>query len=243
MTLRAVAELIEASRHAVALTGAGVSTESGIPDFRSDSGLWRDVSPMDVASIDGFREDPERFYRFWAPKLLSLKDAEPSAAHRLLAGLESRGRMQAVVTQNIDGLHQKAGSTRVLEVHGTFREFRCLACGTETTMEVLEPCAALPACTSCGATRLRPKVVLFGEMLPAAFGLAEMEVRAADLLIVMGTSLEVYPVAGLVPLARRSRAKVIILNRDETALDDEADLVVNDELGATCGQLITLLGL
>ncbi|MEM1417017.1 MAG: NAD-dependent deacylase [Myxococcota bacterium] len=244
-----LARWIDQARHVVALTGAGVSTESGIPDFRSAAGLWSQSDPMDVASIDGFRADPGRFYRFWAEKFAAFVDAPPSRAHRLLAGLEGRGRMQAIVTQNIDGLHQRAGSRNVLEVHGTFQRVRCLSCGNEESLGevfgrvVMEEGAAPPSCPVCGHTMLKPDVVLFGEMLPPIFQVAERESRDADLFLVLGTSLEVFPVAGLAPLAKRTGARVVILNRDPTPYDREADLVLQGELGAISRELTSLLGL
>ncbi len=244
-----LARWIDEARHVVALTGAGVSTESGIPDFRSAAGLWTASDPMDVASIGGFRADPGRFYRFWKEKFAAFVDAAPSSAHRLLAGLEARGRMQAVITQNIDGLHQRAGSRRVLEVHGTFQRVRCLSCGNDEPLADvfarvdLTPGAAPPRCPVCDHPLLKPDVVLFGEMLPPLFQEAEAEAREADLMLVMGTSLEVYPVAGLAPLAKAEGARVVVLNRDPTPFDGGADLVLHGELGALSGELRSLLGL
>ncbi len=239
-----VARWIDRARHAVALTGAGVSTESGIPDFRSDAGLWRDVDPMDVASTAGFEEDPARFYRFWLPKLETIRNAQPSAAHRFLARLESRGRMQAVITQNIDGLHQRAGSRRVLEMHGSFRTLRCQACGAKMPIErALDSGKPVPQCAECGAERMRPEVVLFGDMLGPVLRDAEQEIREADLLLCLGSSLAVHPVAGLVPLARRTGAKVVILNREGTSMDDEADLVLRGELEDLVREVAAPLGL
>lgn len=239
--LEAIAAAIERARYVVALTGAGVSTESGIPDFRSDEGLWKDADPMEVSSIDGFREDPARFYRFWRGALRPLQNAPPSKAHELLAYLESRGRVQAVITQNVDGLHQRAGSRSVLEVHGTFQRVRCLECGHELRIDAVLEGEGVPACPACGALRLKPDVVLFGEMLPPVFSQAESEVRQADLLLVLGTSLTVFPVAGLVPLAAQTGAEVVLLNRDRTPYDDDATLVAHGELGAMCGELLNLL--
>ncbi|HJK90979.1 MAG TPA: NAD-dependent deacylase [Polyangiaceae bacterium LLY-WYZ-15_(1-7)] len=248
MPVAELAGLLEDARYVVALTGAGVSTESGIPDFRGDSGLWQDANPMDVASIDGFLEDPARFYRFWREKFAMLAAAKPNLAHRLLAGLEMRGRMHSVVTQNIDGLHQKAGSSRVLEVHGSFRRLRCLECEAEEDIESLfrryeGKEAEAPRCTHCGSASLKPDVVLFGEMLPKAFKEAEAEVQEADVLLAMGTSLGVYPVAGLLPLAKRTGAKVAIINRDPTPFDEDADIVIRAELGKTSRELMTMLNL
>ncbi len=241
--IRDLAMMLEEARHAVALTGAGVSTESGIPDFRGNAGLWQDADPMEVSSIDGFEADPDRFYAFWKDKFASLVSATPNDAHRLLAGLESRGRMAAVITQNIDGLHQRAGSTNVHEVHGSFRTVKCLACGQTGTIEELFARENPATCTHCGQKRVKPDVVLFGEMLTSAFAAAEASAREADVLIAMGTSLGVYPVAGLVGEALRNGAKVVILNRDETPYDSEADLVIHGELGPTSRELMTLLGM
>ena len=240
-----VARWIDEARHLVALTGAGVSTESGIPDFRSDAGLWRDVDPMDVASTAGFEEDPERFYRFWLPKLGVIQSAQPSSAHRFLARLESRGRMQAVITQNVDGLHQRAGSRRVLEMHGSFRSVRCRSCHHRS--ELLTALGSAPnqppVCPACGSTQMKPEVVLFGDLLGPVLGEAEEEVRQADLLLCLGSSLAVFPVAGLVPLAKRNGARVVILNREATGMDDEADALLRGELEDLVRELAAPLGL
>lgn len=241
-----LASWIRDARHAVALTGAGVSTESGIPDFRSPGGgLWNDVDPMEVASIDGFHEDPAKFYRFWRSKFAALTAAEPNVAHRVLAALEARGRLQTVVTQNVDGLHGRAGSRRVVEVHGTFQTASCLHCGDRKPIhEVFELIDrdGLPSCAT-GEGLYKPDVVFFGEMLPASFQEGEAEVRRADLLLVLGSSLEVYPVADLVPAAKASGARVVILNRDPGPFDARADLVVHDQLGVTMSRLAAELGL
>ncbi len=243
-----LAKILEDSRYGVALTGAGVSTDSGIPDFRGDAGLWQDEDPMAVASIDGFQADPVRFYRFWKGKFGSLVDARPNPAHRLLAGLEMRGRLHAVVTQNVDGLHQAAGSHRVLEVHGTFRKVRCLSCDHVEELPALfrrmpGEVVEAPQCQACGAPKLKPDVVLFGEMLPPAFAEAETEVDQCDVMLVLGSSLGVYPVAGLVPRAKRAGAKLVIINRDPTPFDEDADLVIRRELGQTSRTLMTMLGI
>lgn len=243
-----LAEWLEECRHAVALTGAGVSTESGIPDFRSDAGLWGDADPMEVASIDGFNEDPKRFYAFWREKFAALAKAQPNSAHRLLAGLESRARVMAVVTQNIDGLHQKAGSKNVYEVHGSFQRLVCLECGKREGIDSLFARyegteAEVPACLGCGSPRIKPEVVLFGEDLPPSFGKAEKEVRESDLVLVMGSSLQVQPVSGLVPRAKQRGARVAIINRDPTVYDDIADLVIHGELGRVSTRLREMMHL
>lgn len=235
MSVDALAALLREATRAVSLTGAGVSTESGIPDFRSAShGLWRGHDPMRIASIEGFRREPRAFYAFWGERFAELGSARPNVTHRLLFALEEKGSLRGVITQNIDGLHQDAGSRAVLEVHGTYRSTRCLGCGaTGTLAEVVERVRAggLPIC-ECGEL-IKPDVVLFGEMLPPAFGDAERWARSCDVLLVLGSSLEVHPVAGLVPLAESAGARIAIVNRDPTPFDDIAEVVVRAELGAT----------
>lgn len=227
-----VAWLRESDR-AVALTGAGVSTDSGIPDFRSpSSGLWVQSDPTKVASIQGFRDDPAAFYAFWGDRFAALERSTPNVTHRVLAALEARGLVRAVITQNIDGLHQRAGSRHVLEVHGSWRRTRCTTCGERyDTLRVLEErrSGEVPRCDLCSGL-LKPDVVLFGEPLAQDFEDAERLVSQCDLLIVLGTSLEVWPVAGLAPRAREAGGRVAVVNRDPTAADAEADLVIHAEL-------------
>lgn len=236
-TVAALAEALRASRRAVVLTGAGVSTESGIPDFRSDAGVWTRADPMEVGSIDGFRENPQRFYDFWSGFFSGLHrpggEVRPSAMHLLLADLEKRGAIAAVITQNVDSLHQRAGSQRVIEVHGNWERTRCTRCGrTSSWKAVMSETGpgAVPTCELCGGM-VRPDVVLFGERLGPSFAEAEDEARAADLFVAMGTSLEVAPVSGLPHLAAEHGARFVIVNRDPTSLDDDADLIVRGELG------------
>lgn len=239
-----IAHLRGASR-AVALTGAGVSTESGIPDFRSDAGLWAEHDPMEVASISGFRKDPVGFYRFWSGKFGALAEASPNVSHNVLARLEQAGRLRSVVTQNIDGLHQRAGSEEVLEVHGTFQTVSCLECGRQESFSELVARfdqQTAPTCPECGGP-VKPAVVLFGEMLPPVMQVAEHRVRDADMLIVMGSSLEVYPVAGLVPMAIRSGIPVAILNRDPGPFDRDARWVIHDDLKRSMGAIRSALDL
>jgi NAD-dependent deacetylase len=227
-----LASLIRASRACVVLTGAGVSTASGIPDFRSDHGLWAHEDVGRVASIGGFRSDPRGFYDFWVGKLRVLEGARPNDAHRVLAKLEARGLVHGIVTQNVDGLHQDAGAREVMEVHGTFRTARCLGCGaryeTRKFLAELRP-GEEPSCAICSGL-VKPDVVLFGEALDPSFERASSLVRGCDLLISMGTSLEVAPVSGLVPLAVGHGAKLVIVNRDVTAYDDDAALVLGGDL-------------
>lgn len=208
------------------LTGAGVSTDSGIPDYRSATGVWAKVDPSEVASIRAWRTDPARVWAFYGARLHRLRDAEPNDAHRALVELERLGLVRAVVTQNIDSLHQRAGSREVVEVHGSIRSADCLACGAsvpaDEVLAQLEEDSA-PACPRCGDI-LKPGVVLFGEALPErAFARATELVRSAGLLLVVGTSLEVWPVAGL-PLEAEAFA---VVNRGPTALDDRAVLTID----------------
>jgi NAD-dependent protein deacetylase/lipoamidase len=240
MSVARLAALVRERGPVVVLTGAGVSTESGIPDFRSSSGLWAEVDPFEVATIDAFRRDPERVWGFYRERFRSLLAAEPNAAHRALAELEARGHVRAVVTQNIDTLHERAGSREVVEVHGSIRRAVCLRCGGEEALDgVLRQLEErdTPLCPSCGAV-LKPGVVLFGELLPVgAIERARQLAREAGLMLVVGSSLEVWPVAGL-PLESRSFA---IVNRGATPLDDRAVLTVDAGAGETLTALVEAL--
>ncbi len=228
-----LAELITASQPCVVLTGAGVSTESGIPDFRSPTGIWAQYDPMEYATIDAFRRDPAKVWDFYSKRLDVLKDAEPNAAHLALAELERRGLVEAVVTQNVDRLHELAGSRAVIEVHGSIRTSSCLACGHREPFERVVELLPVPACDRCGAV-LKPDVVMFGEPMPEAeFERASALVRGARLLLVVGSSLEVYPVAGLPEEALASGAKLAIVNRSPTPYDGRADLRIDAPAGVT----------
>ena len=232
--------MLQEAQYAVALTGAGVSTDSGIPDFRSPtSGLWAQYNPMEVASLGGFRSNPQRFYEFWRQRFARLADAQPNITHRVLAELEARGYLKCVITQNIDDLHRRAGSQRVLEVHGNYMRGLCLGCKrTYTIQEIFEKVERhrVPLCDDC-KNLLKPDVVLFGELLTPDFDQALDEIAQSDLLIVLGTSLEVYPVAGLVPHAKSLGARLVIINRNETPFDSIADLVIRSELQPAMLQL------
>jgi NAD-dependent deacetylase len=221
---RTLADLIRASQPCVVLTGAGVSTESGIPDFRSAGGLWAEFDPLEYGSIDAFRADPEKVWRFYAPRFSMLTSAEPNAAHRALAELERRGLVRAVVTQNIDLLHERAGSRDVVEVHGSIRTSTCPREGTRyplaTVLELLD--GGAPRCPSCGAV-LKPDVVFFGELLPeAAIDRAFELAREARLLLVVGSALEVYPVAGLPRETLDAGGELAIVNLGPTDYDGRA---------------------
>jgi NAD-dependent deacetylase len=239
-----LSELIRDNQPCVALTGAGVSTESGIPDFRSADGIWAQYDPMEYASIEAFRRDPVKVWEFYGKRLGALLEAKPNAAHDALAELERRGLLTAVITQNIDRLHALAGSQDVVEVHGSIATSVCLRCGTTATLEdvlaLLEDAPA-PACPSCGAI-LKPNVVMFGELLPAAaidraFELA----RTARLLLVVGSTLEVYPVAGLPLETIGAGGAVAIVNRGPTALDEVATLRIEGSAGEILGRVVEKL--
>ncbi len=233
-TAAELASLIRERGPALVLTGAGMSTESGIPDFRSASGIWTEVDPFEVASIEAFRRDPLRVWRWYGPRIGGLLAAEPNAGHVALAALERAGHVRAVVTQNIDLLHTRAGSGDVIELHGSIARFTCLACGgkerLETVLAQLETLEA-PLCGRCG-TIVKPGVVMFGELLPAhAMERAEQLAREAGLLLVVGSSLQVWPVAGLPADTARAGGALAIVNLDETPYDAVADVVVRGASG------------
>ena len=240
-----LAELIRESSCTVALTGAGISVPSGIPDFRTPGeGLWETVDPMEVAHIDAFRRDPATFWGFYRPRLHSLGDVQPNAAHAALAELERRGLLEAVITQNIDTLHHKAGSERVIEVHGSIRTSSCQECGERFPLSEVEQLFADDGAARCSACEgpVKPDVVLFGELLPAqAMGDAEALAARAELMLCVGSSLEVYPVAGLPELTLASGGEIAIVTKRGTPYDREARLKLDgdvvEELGAVLAAL------
>ncbi len=236
MTVERLASLVRSRQPCVVLTGAGVSTESGIPDFRSPTGIWAQYDPLEYATIDAFLADPEKVWDFYGKRLWMLRDARPNDGHRALAELERRGWVQAVVTQNIDLLHERAGSRALVEVHGSIRTSSCLDCGQvvplDDVLHLLETATA-PACPQCRRI-LKPDVVMFGELLPPgamerATGLA----AAARLLLVVGSSLEVYPVAGLPLETLAAGGSLAIVNRGPTPLDGRASVTVDAGAGET----------
>jgi NAD-dependent deacetylase len=241
----ALARLIREHQPCVVLTGAGVSTESGIPDFRSPGGLWAQFDPLDYGSIESFRADPERVWRFYAPRFAMLTEAEPNAAHRALAELEALGLVAAVVTQNIDRLHERAGSREVIEVHGSIRTSSCPAClrcyRLDDVLPLIQAGGGAPRCVDCGAV-LKPDVVFFGEMLPAAeIDRATLLARTARLMLVVGSSLEVYPVAGL-PLETLSTGGALaVVNRGSTPLDGRATLKLDEAAGEALAAVVAEL--
>lgn len=234
-----LAELIAANQPCVVLTGAGVSTESGIPDFRSAGGIWARFDPYEVASIDAFRRDPERVWEFYALRLDVLAEAQPNAAHHAIAELEARGLVEAVITQNVDRLHVAAGSCEPIEVHGSIGRAVCLGCGREE--DDVRPLLPLPRCADCAAI-LKPGVVMFGELLPASvIERATTLACGAALLLVVGTSLEVWPVAGLPNETLSHGGSLAIVNRDATPYDARAALVIHAGAGATLAACVKTL--
>ncbi len=240
MSAAALAALLIERQPCVVLTGAGISTESGIPDFRSPTGIWAEVDPLEVASIQAFKRDPERVWGFYRARIGVLLEAEPNQGHLALAELERRGLAQAIVTQNIDTLHSRAGSRDVIEVHGSIRAATCFDCRwTEELAGVLAQLEerTAPLCVHCGEI-LKPGVTLFGELLPsAAIERATDLARGAALMLVVGSTLEVWPVAGL-PLEARSFA---VVNRGPTALDRRAELKIDGDAGATLTAVVNAL--
>jgi NAD-dependent deacetylase len=244
MSAERLADLICGQQPCVVLTGAGVSTESGIPDLRSPTGLWAQFDPLEYGSIEAFRRDPHKVWSFYKPRVSMLTEAEPNPAHLALAELERRGLVQAVVTQNIDLLHERAGSREVVEVHGSIRTATCPGCGAcfelEEVLELLAEADA-PACPACGEL-VKPDVVFFGELLPRdaidrAYGLA----RAAALMLVVGSALEVYPIAGLPEETLAAGGKLAIVNRGPTPYDARANLRIDGSAGEVLPAVVAAL--
>ncbi len=234
------ADILRAAKRAVALTGAGISTPSGIPDFRSGGGLWEQSDPIEVASLRAFQANPQRFYDWFRPLLERLLAAGANPAHTALAELEHRGTLQAVITQNIDGLHQRAGSREVYELHGHLRSATCIECDRQVPAAPLLDRArrgGVPRC-DCGAP-FKPDVVLFDELLPRGlFWLAQRALETSDAIIIAGTSLEVYPVSEMPLVGLRRGARLIIVNQGETYLDDRADVVLREDVAVALPAIV-----
>lgn len=235
--IKRLREMLKESKSVVFFGGAGVSTESGIPDFRSVDGLYSqkyDYPPEEILSGSFFRQRPEEFYRFYHDKL-TLGDVRPNVCHRRLAELEAQGKLTAVITQNIDGLHQMAGSTKVLELHGTIRRCYCSKCRTPVPEKEVNEAAGVPRCVKCGGV-LRPDVVLYEEGLDGALLTEAVSlIESCDMLIVGGTSLVVWPAAGLIRYYRGD--KLVLINRDPTPYDNHANLCINANLGEVFSQI------
>ena len=244
MSVERLAELVRERAPIVVLTGAGISTESGIPDFRSPTGIWAEYDPQEYATIDAFRANPEKVWRFYALRFRALTQAEPNAGHLALAELERAGLVRAVVTQNIDLLHDRAGSRDVVEVHGSIRTSSCLRCGMRYPLDemlVLIENSGVPRCADCGEV-LKPDVVFFGELLPeAAIDRAYELARSARLLLVVGSGLEVWPVSMLPDETLRGGGQVAIVNRGPTTFDDQAVVKIDEGAGETLAALVGAL--
>lgn len=242
-----LAALVRDGHSVVALTGAGISVPSGIPDFRSaGTGLWSKVDPMQVAHIDAFRGDPVRFWRFYGERFATLGDKLPNGAHGALVQMERGGMLDGVITQNVDMLHRKAGTRELIEVHGSIASCSCPDCGGSVALEdargrIARDPDGLPRCERCTGP-LKPDVVLFGEMLPeAALARACELCRAADVLLCFGSSLEVHPIAGLPPLTREAGGSIAILTTGPTPLDDLADVRLYGDVVADMQALVDAL--
>lgn len=246
MTVERAAELLAAASRGLALTGAGVSAESGIPTFRGEGGLWTQYDPIKVASIDYFMADPSAYWQVSKDRGRVALAAYPNPGHRALAALEAAGHLAAVVTQNTDGLHQESGGRRVIELHGSSRTVQCLDCGNreprgevQARLDIEMP----PRCKVCGGGFLKPTVVLFGEAMPVAaveeaFGLA----RQADVMLVVGSSLVVYPAAEIPLAAVRSGAPLIVVNAEPTPFDELAEVVIHGKSGEVLPEIVALIG-
>jgi NAD-dependent deacetylase len=242
----ALAGLIRSAGSVVALTGAGISVPSGIPDFRSPgTGLWEKVNPMEVAHIDVFRRDPERFWHFYGDRFAALRDKRPNGAHAALAELEARGHVEAVITQNIDGLHAASGTRELIEVHGSIAHSSCPRCGRAYALEdvrarLAADAAGVPRC-DCGRP-LKPGVVLFGEYLPeAALARASELAAGADVLLCVGSSLEVYPVAQLPQITLASGGSLAVVTKGSTPYDEDAAVRLSGDVVAELEAVVAAL--
>lgn len=246
MTIARAAELLGAARRGLAFTGAGVSAESGIPTFRGEGGLWTRYDPIKVASIDYFMADPGAYWKVSRERGRVVLAARPNPAHLAIAALEEQGRLVAVVTQNTDGLHQDSGSRRVIEIHGSGRTVQCLDCGAQerrADVQARLDTEMPPRCAVCGGAFLKPTVVLFGEPMPQAavqeaFALA----RQADVVVVVGSSLVVYPAADIPLAAMRGGATMIVVNAEPTPFDELADVVIRGKAGEVLPEIARLTG-
>lgn len=236
------ADAVRGARHCVVLTGAGASTESGLPDFRSKQGLWQGIDPTALVSLSALRRDPVAFYQFYRMRLSKLRDAAPNRVHIALAHLEEMGIVKTIITQNIDGLHQRAGSRRVIEAHGSLRTAECLKCRSSYPADVIDVDVStpddVPHCEYCGGV-VKPGVTLFEEPLPMdAIDRAVAESERSDLMIVVGSSLEVAPVNMLPQMALEGGARLAIINLEPTQYDRVCDWVFHETAGDVMSQLV-----
>jgi NAD-dependent deacetylase len=241
-----LAGMLQEVESAVVLTGAGISVPSGIPDFRTPGeGIWEKVDPFEVATIQAFHADPKRFWEFYRPRFHMLGDKEPNPAHEALAELERRGLIEGVITQNIDRLHRKAGTRRLIEVHGSIETSSCTRCGSSWPLEEVEALFdgdGVASCTSCTGN-VKPDVVLFGEMLPGeAIEEAQRLATEAELIICIGTSLEVHPVAALPELTLARGGRLAILTIGPTPYDGEATVRMDGDVVEDLDAVLLALG-
>ena len=241
-----LAELISGASRVVALTGAGISVPSGIPDFRTPGeGVWAQVDPMKVATIDAFHRDTKAFWDFYRPRFEMLSDKLPNPAHEALAELEARGHLEAVITQNIDRLHGAAGTRELIEVHGSVATSSCTGCSASWPLEQVDRLFGLDGvalCEGCGG-KVKPDVVLFGEMLPvAAIDRARRLATEADLMLCIGSSLEVFPAAGLPELTIEAGGRLAIMTKGETPYDDHASVRMSGDLATDLPAVLAALG-
>jgi NAD-dependent deacetylase len=240
-----LAELLGQARSAVALTGAGVSVPSGIPDFRTpETGLWAKVDPMEVAHIDVFERDPERFWSYYRPRFESLGDKEPNRAHEVLAELERRGLIDGVITQNIDRLHRAAGSENVIEVHGSIETSSCRTCAASFELEEMDALFDQRGVAVCSVCRgaVKPDVVLFGELLPeSAMARASELAERAELILCIGSSLAVYPVAALPRVTLDRGGRLALVTKGATPYDADAELKLEGEVDEELDALLAVL--
>jgi NAD-dependent deacetylase len=244
--VRRLAALIESSGCTVALTGAGISVPSGIPDFRTpETGLWANVDPMEVAHIDVFERDPARFWSYYRPRFHELGDKRPNAGHEALAELERRGLLEGVITQNIDRLHRAGGSKNVVEVHGSIETSSCTRCAASFEIDEVDALFdgdGVAICSTCGGP-VKPDVVLFGELLPeSAIARASDLAKRAELMLCVGSSLAVHPVAGLPQLTLERGGRLAIVTKGATPYDGDAELKLEGEVDEELAGLLATLG-
>jgi NAD-dependent deacetylase len=246
VSVERAAELLGRAHHGVALTGAGVSAESGIPTFRGEGGLWTKYDPVKVSSIDSFLADPASYWQVSKDRGRVALAAKPNPGHAALAALEQAGHLAAIVTQNTDGLHQDSGARRVIELHGSGRKVQCLECGAVESRQDVQDRLNLempPKCRACGGALLKPTVVLFGEPMPVeAVTLARELAEKADVMLVVGTSLVVYPAAEIPLVASRAGAPMIVVNAEPTPFDRFAEVVIHGRSGEVLPQIVSLIG-
>jgi len=240
-SIEALAELIGSAGRVVALTGAGVSVPSGIPDFRTPGvGIWAEVDPMKVATIDAFHRDTRGFWEFYRPRFEMLADKQPNPAHYALAELEARGRLEAVITQNIDRLHRVAGTKDLIEVHGSVATSSCTACGSSWPLAEVDALFedGIAICTACGG-KVKPDVILFGELLPVAeIERARELAESAELMLCVGSSLEVFPAAGLPEVTLEAGGRIAILTQSSTPYDREASVRLDGDVAEQLPALV-----